>query len=135
MPTPNELERLASAANAMRPDWPTRSVLTVLTRDHASRPYRDLAVALAWVAADPHTKTPARLSESGPWWAATEGGEPTRLPPRHIPCDEPGHTGTDLRCPECRASTSDRETIRAIRAAADTHKHETSIRRDQEVSA
>lgn len=119
MPTHNELERLAAAANAMRPEWPTSSILTILTRDHANRPHRDLAVALAWIAADTKTKTPARLAESGPWWTATTGGEPTRLPPRHIPCDEPGHTGDIAHCPECIANTATPETIAHIRATAE----------------
>lgn len=120
MPTTTELERLAAAANALRPDWPTRSVLTTLTRDHAHRAYRDLAVALAWVAADPDTKTPARLAESGPWWAATEGGEPTRLPPRRVPCDTHGLPGTDLHCPECIAARPTPDEIARIRAEART---------------
>jgi len=120
MPTHNELERLAAAANAMRPEWPTRSVLTVLARDHATRAYRDLAVALAWVAADPNTKTPARLAESGPWWAATTGGEPTRTPPRQLPCETHGPPGTDIHCAECIAALPDPDTVARIRAEVRT---------------
>lgn len=71
MATDNELQRLAMMANALRPEWPVRSLLTRLTTTHAARPYRDLAVALAWIATDPATKTPARLAEAGPWWHAT----------------------------------------------------------------
>jgi len=71
MPTQNELERLAAMANQLRPEWPVRSVLTTLTRDHAARAYRDLAVALTWIACDPETKNPGRLAEDGPWWRAT----------------------------------------------------------------
>lgn len=71
MPTENEIDRLAAMTNAMRPDWPTRSLRTHLAQHHATRPYRDLAVALAYVASDPNTKTPARLKEPGPWWKAS----------------------------------------------------------------
>jgi hypothetical protein len=71
MPTRTELERLAAMASALRPDWPARSVLTYLERDQSHRAYRDLAVALAFVAADPVTITPRRLSEVGPWWRLT----------------------------------------------------------------
>src|ERR1035437_6134649 len=71
MPTENQLERLAAMANAIRPEWPVKSLITLLARDHATRPYRDLAVALAWIATDAQTKTPARLAEAGPWWTAT----------------------------------------------------------------
>src|ERR1035437_658453 len=71
MPSMNEIERLAAATNAIRPEWPVKSLITILARDHVARPYRDLAVALAWIATDARTKTPARLAEAGPWWTAT----------------------------------------------------------------
>ena len=64
------IARIAAAVNVLRPDWPTASVQTLLERDHAYRPAHDLAVAAVWVATDPASKTPARLSEPGPWWAA-----------------------------------------------------------------
>ena len=80
MATDNEVQRLAMAANAIRPEWPVRSLVTLLTK-HGTRPYRDLAVALAWIATDARTKTPARLAEAGPWWTATsmtEGQGPSQ---------------------------------------------------------
>lgn len=79
MPSQNEIERLAAATNQIRPEWPIKSLITIISREHAARPYRDLAVALAWVATDARTKTPARLAEAGPWWNATsmtEGAGP-----------------------------------------------------------
>lgn len=101
MPTDNETQRLAMAVNAIRPEWPVRSLVTLLTK-HAARPYRDLAVALAWIATDARTKTPARLAEAGPWWTATsmtEGQGPTQSRMR---CSEHGehHAG---HCPDCVA--------------------------------
>ena len=81
MATDNEIQRLAAMTNALRPEWPVKSLVTFINRDHAARPYRDLAVALAWIATDARTKTPARLSEAGPWWTATsmtEGQGPTQ---------------------------------------------------------
>ena len=70
--TKTEAERLAAAAHAMRPDWPTTSVLSFLSKpEMCDRAYRDVAVALAWVAAEPTTLTPARVLEAGPWWKAT----------------------------------------------------------------
>ena len=106
MTTDNELQRLAMAANAIRPEWPVRSLVTLLTK-HAARPYRDLAVALAWIATDAQTKTPARLAEAGPWWTATsmtEGAGPTQSRMR---CPDHGanHAG---HCPECIAAAIDR---------------------------
>ena len=53
--TKTEAERLAAAANALRPDWPVSSLLTYLSK-HKARAYRDVAVALAWIATDPQTK-------------------------------------------------------------------------------
>ena len=97
MTTDNELQRLAAMANALRPEWPIRSLLTLLTK-HAARPYRDLAVALAWVATDARTKTPARLAEAGPWWTATsmaEGagpGQSSPMCPEHTD-QKAGHCG------------------------------------------
>src|SRR5690606_24893959 len=41
---------------------------------------RDVAVAMAWVAADPESKTPARVLEAGPWWAATGHGDNPETP-------------------------------------------------------
>jgi hypothetical protein len=49
MLTKTEAERLAAAAHALRPDWPVSSLLTYLSRHKASA-YRDVAVALAWIA-------------------------------------------------------------------------------------
>lgn len=80
MATPIEIARLAAAGNVLRPDWPTASLQTCLTR-HTHRPYHDLAVALVYVATDPASKTPARLNENGPWWRITATGQETHLPP------------------------------------------------------
>ena len=72
----HEKDRIAAAFNQLRPDWPTKSIRTLLDRDTlAGRPRRDVVVALGWIACETNTATPARVLESGPWWraAATEG--------------------------------------------------------------
>jgi hypothetical protein len=100
MPSANELQRLAAAANQLRPEWPVRSLLTLLTRNHSARSYRDLAVALAWVACDPSTKTPERLAQPGPWWLATSMSEGTGPSQQGMRCvDHPAHHVA--HCPEC----------------------------------
>lgn len=71
MANDNEMQRLAAMANQLRPDWPVMSLITHLVNNHAHRTYRDLAVALAWIATDPTTQNPARLTQAGPWWDAT----------------------------------------------------------------
>jgi len=93
MITRTEIERLAAAANQLRPDWPIPSLVTHLSNHHAARPYRDLAVALAWIAADPETKTPARLLEAGPWWVAAvadTASKPTATPVPPSKCERCG---------------------------------------------
>ena len=100
MATENEIQRLAAMANQLRPEWPIKSLITLLARDHAARPYRDLAVALAWIATDARTKTPARLAEAGPWWTATSMTEGTGPGQSRMQCAVHGehHAG---HCPEC----------------------------------
>lgn len=86
----NEIERIAHATNALRPDWPVASLRTLLARPElAHKTRRDVAVALTWVACESATKTPARVLESGPWWTATnaEGGNTAmRHPTRAEAC-------------------------------------------------
>jgi hypothetical protein len=108
MPSDAQLERLAQAANALRPEWPIRSVLTTLTRDHRGRAFRDLAVALVWVACDPRTQTPARLAEAGPWWGATKGADDVTA--IHFErCALPGHGS--YRADNCGACRSERIAV------------------------
>lgn len=100
MPSETEIERLAAATNQIRPDWPVQSLRTHLRNHHEHRAYRDLAVALAYIATDPMTQTPARLKESGPWWRLTE--EQARTPVgRTIPCPEHDDQPAS-RCTRCR---------------------------------
>ncbi len=74
----HEAERVAHAINALRPDWPTASVLTFIKTKLIDRPRRDVAVALVWVACESSSEKPARVLESGPWWkAASVDGEST----------------------------------------------------------
>jgi hypothetical protein len=73
MTTHEERQRLAGMGSALRPDWNIRSIYGLLTDDPGliRRSYRDLATAAAACWTDPDTKTPKRLTEPGPWWAAT----------------------------------------------------------------
>ena len=79
----HEAERIAAAMNQLRPDWPTKSLRTLLAKPQlANRPRRDVTVALAWVACETATATPARVLEAGPWWraAGVEGSPNAREP-------------------------------------------------------
>lgn len=74
----NEISRIAAAISDLRPDWPAASIRSLLHKPELrNKPRRDVAVALAWVACEPDTKTPARVIEAGPWWraAAADGTE------------------------------------------------------------
>ena len=97
----DETERLAAMANALRPDWPLKSLTTFIVNELTRRTYREVAIALAWVATDPATDTPKRMLEAGPWWnasraqAATVSVVVTRCP------EHPEHPAA--RCPLCEA--------------------------------
>lgn len=65
-----EAQRIAAAINIARPDWPMSSLLSFVRNNLMTRPRRDVFVALAWVASESETQTPARVLESGPWWRA-----------------------------------------------------------------
>lgn len=97
----HEAQRIAAAMHAARPDWPASSVLTLIRKNLIDRPRRDVFVALAWIAAEPATATPARVLEAGPWWkaAGVEGTVAnTRQPfdPREV-CDICGKTEAACR--------------------------------------
>ena len=66
MLTRTEIEQVAQAVNAYRPDWPVASLCSFLRR-HENRPLRDVALELTYVALDPSSKTPARIESDGPW--------------------------------------------------------------------
>lgn len=106
MATKEEIDRLAAMAHELRPDWPLRSLLTYLARNHATRAYRDLAVALAAVATDSATQTPKRLEESGPWWKAAQaafGAETPTVGPGRDRCQVYGHEHYPAtNCAGCR---------------------------------
>ena len=88
-----QIARLAAMANTLRPDWPNASIYTFIARELSARAYRDVAVALAWIACDQDTKTPKRLLEAGPWWKAVAGPDSaTYRPPRKTE-DCPHHPG------------------------------------------
>lgn len=78
-----ETARLAAAINMLRPDWPTSSLQTFLDQHFTgSRPFRDAAIALVWIACDPNSRTPKRVLEAGPWWHAVTLPDTPR-PPHH----------------------------------------------------
>ena len=114
MLTRTELERLAGMGNQLRPDWPVASLLTHLRTHHTARAYRDVAVALAYVATDPITQTPARMLEAGPWWRTTEESRATPTG-RRVPCPE--HPDQPAgRCRPCADAKATPDQIRAARA-------------------
>ncbi len=106
----NEAARIADMAHALRPDWPVASLRTLLARHElASKSRRDVAVALAWVACESETTTPARVIESGPWWRAANVEHPDRTirrpPQKHEECAIHVGEWRDF----CRACVADRK--------------------------
>lgn len=102
-----EIERLAAAAAALRPEWPIKSLCTFLARDHAHRAYADVAIALTAIAVDPKTKTPKRMNELGPWWAAASAAFGDRAnDTRYERCTVDGHRSYPAaNCGACRSET------------------------------
>lgn len=105
----HEIERIAAATHQLRPDWPVASLKTLIAKKLGDRPRRDVCVALAWIACEANTATPARVLEAGPWWraAAIEGGG---APRNQIPAHE--------RCSTCSKSAVD---CARVRFADDDH--------------
>ncbi len=103
-----EAERIAAAINALRPDWPRKSIQTLILTKLGHHTRRDICVALAWVACEPNTSTPARVIEAGPWWKAAlaESGESRgwRPPKRDQECRD--HAGEHVD--SCRMCAADR---------------------------
>lgn len=108
MPTADEIARIAAAMNAVRPDWRTSSLVTFLTRHHANRPYRDLAVAAMAVATDERTQTPQLLNQHGPWWVAAQTAAGQVTDHRFARCPEPGHSSYPAHnCGACKADAAE----------------------------
>jgi hypothetical protein len=111
----HEIERIAAAVNQLRPDWPKVSLVTLLSKPELrSRPRRDVAVALTWVACEAQSVTPARVLEAGPWWQAAgiQGTASVREPyDANTFCEHSGR-------PMDRCAGSDHECITAAEYAA-----------------
>jgi hypothetical protein len=77
--TKPEAERIAAGVHAVRPDWPTEQLMTLLA-ELRDWPMRDLDVALHYVATDQQidgtwtSKSPYRVKEQGPWRSIGESG-------------------------------------------------------------
>ncbi len=97
----DETERLAAMANALRPDWPLKSLTTFIVNELTRRTYREGAIALAWIATDPATDTPKRMLEAGPWWNASRAQAAT-VSVVVTRCAVQGHEHLPAaRCPAC----------------------------------
>lgn len=102
----HEKDRIAAAFHQLRPDWPAKSLRTLLDRPVLTdRARRDVIVALGWVSAEENTSSPARVLENGPWWkAAGVTGEVTK---RHATTATACHTcGRELSDSCCDAPTN-----------------------------
>lgn len=121
----DETERLAAMANALRPDWPLKSLTTFIVNELTRRTYREVAIALAWIATDPATDTPKRMLEAGPWWNASRAQAATVSVVVTRCGEHPEHPA--LGCPQCREekrgvdhaahAANLRESLRAAKAA------------------
>lgn len=106
----HEAQRIAAAMHELRPDWPASSLLTLIRKHLIDKPRRDVTVALAWVACESGSHTPARVIETGPWWraAGVEGTTSKRPPEWQL----------DTICSVCSKPEA---ACRAVRFADDDH--------------
>jgi len=115
----DETERLAAMANALRPGWPVKSLTTFIVNELTRRTYREVAIALAWVATDPATDTPKRMLEAGPWWNASRAQAATVSVVVTRCGDHPEHPAA--RCPACeeanRGEVDHQAGVAAVREA------------------
>lgn len=117
----DETERLAAMANALRPDWPLKSLTTFIVNELTRRTYREVAIALAWIATDPATDTPKRMLEAGPWWNASRAQAAT-VSVVVTRCAVQGHEHLPAaRCPACeeanRGEVDHQAGVAAVREA------------------
>jgi len=119
-----EVQRIAAAMNHLRPDWPVASLRTLITEKLGERARRDVAVALAWVACESNTATPARVLEAGPWWkaAAVDGGAHHREP------YDRGGTCSTCTLPHAKC----RQVWGGDHQYVSVHEYEKTINRDPE---
>ncbi len=115
----DETERLAAMANALRPDWPLKSLTTFIVNELTRRTYREVAIALAWIATDPATDTPKRMLEAGPWWNASRAQAATVSVVVTRCGEHPEHPAA--RCPACeeanRGEVDHEAGVAAVREA------------------
>jgi hypothetical protein len=112
------------------PTWPVASLRTLLARHElANKSRRDVAVALAWVACEAETTTPARVIESGPWWRAANVEHPDRTIRRPPMKSEECRTHPGEYRDFCRCCVSDRK------AARDEAENGPRLTRDEAIAA
>ena len=102
-----DVTRIAAAINQLRPDWGAPELRSFIWKSLTARPAADVMVALALVALDPDTRTPARVLASGPWWQATRpAGDPGAPQPDQIHSAE--------ICRVCRKTRAGHDHMAAI---------------------
>jgi hypothetical protein len=126
----HEAQRIAAAMHAARPDWPASSLLTLIRKKLIDRPRRDVFVALAWVASEPNSATPARVLEAGPWWraVAVEGSpvKPNVWEP-HLVCTTCSRP--EAMCKAVRHADDDHPFVSRAANARDTDRSADAVAR------
>lgn len=86
-----EAEQIGRAIHVIRPDWPVAQITTILGRDHQQATMADALIALAVAAADPQSRTPARINEGDfrGWKAACVASGTLSLDPADKPTPRP----------------------------------------------
>ena len=91
----HDARRIAETANALRPDWPIGSLMTLLA-EHRNKDPLDVHLAAVWIAYDDTIESPAILRAEGPSgsYAARQRSAPRHCPPSDHPMTPPRHHPT-----------------------------------------
>lgn len=97
----DDAKTIAAAVRAIRPDWNPKSVATILADNFGHLPRRQVLLAMMWVASDPKTTTPGRVTTPGPWWAVLPDDQAATPTITGVPCSD--HPGQTMPCRSCAA--------------------------------
>jgi hypothetical protein len=118
-----EMDRLALAVHALRPEWRADSLRTWITHNLAGRAVLDASLALVWVALDQESRTPERVLSNGPWWAA---GNPR---PAGSSAPQPPHITSADTCRVCRKTRTGHDHLAEL--TEDQHPFTASAQADK----
>lgn len=132
MITKFQAEKIATAVNAIRPDWDISGITTALGKARTEGEPWQLAIAAFAAAANSDNRTPAVIALPGHHWRpARLNATPTPGPGRRERCTVYGHDGYPaLNCPGCRADALVNGTRTPLHPPPEPHGRELAAGKD-----